>query len=500
MFLFKPIRVFFVFTTVFCSGIAHTSNATFVDSLILTNDLSFFIKCPEEITKYEYSYGDHAWHRIEDADSTEYCNSIFCYSIPLSQIDFGPDISLEGKSIKTLDNVYRYSFTKNYLTHIREESPNRLYTYTKQSVEGLHFFQINSFDRYELIFMLKDKRCLMCGDGKFKLELSDTSFTEKIYVEEHGIIALNHSYKENETLFIQNGKIGFERGDSLIIQPDFDYLSLSDHIILALNDSVMAFYNFKGELLIRDPKDCYWYSGTYVQVVDQDNKMYFLDKDKNKSDKPRTKRVLRGIHSTRPDYWKYRIFNLTGSASNEIVDAYHINIPEKTDENLSDYDLKEIYWKKHFNEDELTEKEANLESYYMPIELSVVLDDVVFMNGENELHYRTGEYEQSTYSRLSYSYMIGKKEGKYGVYCFEGDSVVLPFEYKKMVTMDYSNYLYFKKGRFYGLYPQTNSEACFKKLTPFVENYARFKDKEGRKGWINRKGQRFYDNEKKSSR
>lgn len=99
--------------------------------------------------------------------------------------------------------------------------------------------------------------------------------------------------------------------------------------------------------------------------------------------------------------------------------------------------------------------------------------------------------EEILFTPLKYSYVMAKVKGKYGVWDFKEEKIILPFEYKRIIS--YQKYLRLEKNELVTFYPNIGTEPKYKKLEPYIGAYARFETPDGKKGWVDRKGKEYFD-------
>ncbi|MGK6342365.1 hypothetical protein ACMGDK_09010 [Chryseobacterium sp. DT-3] len=109
----------------------------------------------------------------------------------------------------------------------------------------------------------------------------------------------------------------------------------------------------------------------------------------------------------------------------------------------------------------------------------------------NEKIIEYGYSEEMLFTPLKISYIISKIKNKYGIWDFKDQKIILPFEYSEIIS--YQKYLLLKKNRLVTFYPNIGSEPKYKKLEPYVGNFARFETPEGKKGWVDIKGKEYFD-------
>lgn len=99
--------------------------------------------------------------------------------------------------------------------------------------------------------------------------------------------------------------------------------------------------------------------------------------------------------------------------------------------------------------------------------------------------------EEIYFQPLKTNYIVSKTKGKYGVWDFQNEKIILPYEYQKIIP--FHNYLLLKRENLYTFYPNIGIEPKYKKLEPYIGYFARFETVDGRKGWVDRKGKEYFD-------
>lgn len=99
--------------------------------------------------------------------------------------------------------------------------------------------------------------------------------------------------------------------------------------------------------------------------------------------------------------------------------------------------------------------------------------------------------EKKYFEPLKVNYIVNKINGKYGVWDFQNEKIILSYEYQKILP--FHNYLLLKRENLYTFYPNIGIEPKYKKLEPYIGYFARFETVDGRKGWVDRKGKEYFD-------
>ena len=119
-----------------------------------------------------------------------------------------------------------------------------------------------------------------------------------------------------------------------------------------------------------------------------------------------------------------------------------------------------------------------LYSYKRKQQQDSIIDDIAF---DEEIYFKP----------LKTNYIVSKIKGKYGVWDFVNEKIILSYDYEKIVP--YHNYLMIKKNKLYTFYPNIGTKAKYKKLEPYIGYFARFEAIDDKKGWVDRKGKEYFD-------
>lgn len=119
-----------------------------------------------------------------------------------------------------------------------------------------------------------------------------------------------------------------------------------------------------------------------------------------------------------------------------------------------------------------------LYSYNRNQQQDSIVDDIAF---DEEIYFEP----------LKTNYIVSKVKGKYGVWDFVNEKIILSYDYEKIIP--YHNYLMIKQNKLHTFYPNIGTEPKYKKLEPYIGYFARFETIEGKKGWVDRKGKEYFD-------
>ncbi|HAS39115.1 MAG TPA: hypothetical protein DCS93_01490 [Microscillaceae bacterium] len=434
---------------------------------------------------------------------------------------------------KWLDREFRietsiYRFTQNGYVFIKDRDWG-LYRYYPLNIKGKTIWVIlDGYHQISQIIVKTLKKGFYFSLEKKYLSSRSPDFSQLIKFEDIRIHHEEIGYsQQGGGLCSQYGKLGFQYQGKVVIPTRYDSIKIYDKIARAYQGQNLVFYNLEGKKLGENPRTYYLYSGKYLQVIDSSNQMYFLSYKGERLKSPKEKRSFWG-NDTDGSWYTYklsknRLETFFRSAGEQGVCGYYINDWEllyhyyRKQKALSTYrKMLEKYLKKRKNKqaycllyylsiDTRYDKELkklmfgeknplkdNIQrSYYDRKKLNKRYKQKRFINGKTSFAYEEYWYYVGFYEKLPHNYMMAKKGRKYGVFNFENNEVILPFQYTKITS--YSYYLLIQKGKLKGYYPYTGKEPKYIVLEPFQVHYARFQDAQGKTGWVDRDGREFFD-------
>lgn len=276
------------------------------------------------------------------------------------------------------------------------------------------------------------------------------------------------------TVFEKKGKYGLKRNyssDSVVLHAEFDSIiprhneKHEYYWIASKGKSKSVYERFNGNLIIKNQKVIYYDGKGTLQVLDSLANMRLFINEKE-----------------RTDFQKYSSFR-------EIPRDLDPDMP-----NIDKYEIKKdtvyYYWSARSREDRYRSgKQA----------LPKGTSNAVLINNEKKL-LEESEWEDSggiLYTvpdyYLSTSYIILKKNGKYGVWNFMDEKQTLPYKYAKITS--YYNYILLEKKGLKTFYPNIGKTPKYKNIEPYIANFARFEYPNGKKGWVDRSGKEYFDGE-----
>lgn len=276
------------------------------------------------------------------------------------------------------------------------------------------------------------------------------------------------------TVFEKNGKYGLKRNyssDSVVLHAEFDSI-IPRHkekyncCWVASKGKLKSVYErFDGKLIVKNQKIIYYDGKGTLQTLDSLANMRLFVNEKE-----------------RTDFQNYRSYR---------------EIPRNLDPEMPNKDTYEIkkdtvyyIWSARNREDRYRSGKQAL-----PKRTS----NAVLINNKKKL-LEESEWEDSggiLYTvpdyYLSTSYIILKKNGKYGVWNFMDEKQTLPYKYAKITS--YYNYILLEKKGLKTFYPNIGKTPKYKNIEPYIANFARFEYPNGKKGWVDRSGKEYFDGE-----
>ncbi|MDQ0784052.1 hypothetical protein [Chryseobacterium sp. W4I1] len=281
--------------------------------------------------------------------------------------------------------------------------------------------------------------------------------------------------QESLEKFEQNGKIGLKYQNKIVLPPVYDMIS-TNILIITSKANEKNIYDQKLSLLYKNTDFLTtYYSEDFdiLQIILKDGSMKNYTWD--------------GILN---DYSKF-------IPKKESTESYR----ESRDRGSKTYIIE-----KKVIKEELNNILSNPEDELIHVKYIINGKDAVFLNNEKKLEIeytqkRKGNFndkiidygysEEFLFRPLKIEYIISKQGSNYGVWDFKERKMILPFEYKRIIS--YQNYLNLEKNGLYTYYPNIGTEPKYKKLEPYIGYFARFETPDGKKGWVNRKGKEYFD-------
>lgn len=271
--------------------------------------------------------------------------------------------------------------------------------------------------------------------------------------------------QDNYKLFKNGEKYGLELNGKQILSPIYDSIINKDFII-AIKDKQKFMFDKDGKILLNIIVAENYENGI-SQKIDHSGKMI----------------ITKGIRIITPNE-----FPVDKNEKSEVLAR------KNTDYKIDKYQIKKSKVFYHSME----EPKPIIKTFGFKVDFPKNTKEQKFINNEKELeiesYYNSGDIEFSEeiyYEPLKISYIILKKNQKHGVWDFKEEKIILPFDYKKIVS--HQNYLQLEKNGLSTFYPNIGTEPKYKKLEPYIGYFARFETVDGRKGWVDRKGKEYFD-------
>jgi len=384
-----------------------------------------------------------------------------------------------GKTMKGTDEENaRYFLNEKYYIDSNAQS-NELRTY-----------KIVKNGRLQIAVLLDD-------NGKIEAYMSQKNENEFWYKYEYGsiirtfkIIKVNDAEREinidiNEvdalnysnpkvTLYTKNGKLGIKYQGEKILPTECDSLDIYDEMAGIYSAQKISLYHTNGSLLADNLKSFYKYGPQLFQVLDSENKMYFIDNLAIKHKPPMYDRHMMGNDTDDGRTVTYELEN--GKIYKSVYTARHYYSSQDSDEDSgNDKSYSRNYGNHYVGEMKFPKKAKEL----------------LLVNNEKKISAEDYWYNVAFYKPLPPNYVILKSREKLGVWDIEENKSVLPFKYDKIVPKE--SHLYLEKNGLITCYPYIGQKPKYKILEDYIEYFARFEYPDGRKGWVDRKGLEYFD-------
>jgi hypothetical protein len=310
-------------------------------------------------------------------------------------------------------------------------------------------------------------------------------------------LLIERSLMEDTDTLNVNGKYGlFTLFGHEIIPAVYDSLHL-ELLVTAYKGNTISLLDYEGKEVISNIKAAYPIYYRY-QIIDNNNRMFFMDKQGNKTDTYFY--FIMGDDELYPLPYLVLIPPTKESKHHHLVNFIYGNDWEKSrslmERRKLDGWLKfEIDTIEYYGIDRreyyFSCRDDYYQSEYKIMEIPDEYKDLKLINNRIDSDYRYSSDE----NLLEPFWVIAKRKGKYGVFdAREPENIILPFEYDKITGL-YSLLLLEKKGlKCY--YPISNTPR-YKVLESFNGNVARFRLRDGRWGWLAKDGKEYFDSEQK---
>ncbi|MEP0213913.1 MAG: hypothetical protein ABJD66_11895 [Cellulophaga sp.] len=361
------------------------------------------------------------------------------------------------------------------------------------------------------------------------------AYRDSLILIDNEIVNDINYYNPNISFDVLNSKIGVTLNGKKIIDNVCDSLKIYGSMAAVFKSDQTSLYNLKGKLLCKNIKSFYPYSTIYHQVIDAKNEMYFIDSLGATYDKPVKQRTMWGNDSdpnTSTTYYtfknkilkvRHKSFSLTKytELSRKKLDIFNDSTQSIMTMSMLEYDVKSINQDKKYlklNEIENLARDKELEdlfllkkifkadkyreklSYYLlsditttTIQLPKEFKKVRFVNNNTtEISAEDYWYYNGFYKPLKPSYIVVKKKKSFGVWDIKEEENSILFNYNN-ITPKKGTHLLLEKNNLVTYYPYIGLTPKYEYLSDYIENYARFKYPNGKKGWVSREGIEYCD-------
>lgn len=272
--------------------------------------------------------------------------------------------------------------------------------------------------------------------------------------------------------FEDNAKFGIKYHEKIMLSAVYDEI-ITYPLIIAVKEKERTIYDNKMSLLHNNSDIL-----TYV-YLDEHEKLQVLTKN--------GKLFSYNDNGLITDILKLNPNETIDNKDNSFVNGcnrYFIKNKKIHLENLKNgYLYYDIEYKKHGKRVKFLNNMKKMEieylySYNKNQQQDSIVDDIAF---DEEIYFEP----------LKTNYIVSKMKGKYGVWDFVNQKIILSYDYEKIIP--YHNYLMIKKNKLYTFYPNIGTKPKYKKLEPYIWYFARFETIDDKKGWVDRKGKEYFD-------
>lgn len=113
---------------------------------------------------------------------------------------------------------------------------------------------------------------------------------------------------------------------------------------------------------------------------------------------------------------------------------------------------------------------------------------ISFMNSHNSQF----AINRSFFETLNRNFAVVKSKGKYGVWKYDENRMILSNIYDKIIA--YNTHLILEKNGLFTIYPNLGKIPKYKRIFPYEYFFSRFETVDNKKGWVDRNGIEYYDN------
>lgn len=275
--------------------------------------------------------------------------------------------------------------------------------------------------------------------------------------------------------FQQDSKWGIKYKDKVVLPAVYDYIS-TKFVIITKKDKIIDVYNLKNLQLLYSNIKAFEFSTSpdpyTIEIITKDGDLKVFSNDGIVTDYSAFARE----EKSRSDFFKKSTeeeFKFLIKDSKVIVIHKDLRkngergYPFNTDYSLINGARKAVFIN--------NKRSFQFTNFYLQLDTGF------------ELEYS----EEELFKPLKTSFIITEVKGKYGVWDFKDQKIILPFTYDKIISNQ--KYLFLQKDRLITFYPTISSEPKYKKLEAYIGNFARFQLPNGKKGWVDKKGREYFD-------
>jgi hypothetical protein len=256
-----------------------------------------------------------------------------------------------------------------------------------------------------------------------------------------------------------------------ILPAIYDSIYLSQIIGAFINNKII-FYDYDG-IPISDTLKTFQFYGqieadnlNVYQVIDKLNEMYFINSLGEKFNKAPSTRGLIGNDTDLSSYVSLTV--LKEKKKLEIIEKQYDSTEPQEPVFSENPNPKFIY-------------------HQMPKEFN----KIKFVNNQESIFHEDYWSDLGPLKNLEYILMIVKKKNKYGVVRFPDLEEVVPFIYNNISC--HQTYLILEENGFKTYYPY-DIGTKYKEFSEFTGYFARFGLPDGKTGWVDRSGNKYFDN------
>jgi hypothetical protein len=356
--------------------------------------------------------------------------------------------------------VCNYKFEEQY----DEKQEKRVKDWLYSSSDFYGYFYLEIKDGKKIILLKNNKGYIIPTKNKFLINIDDNDFTNsKISKVSEDEIKIGLKYFRADNFYQikkeTNGKFSIkDQYDSRLFKIDYDSIFFNNKFIVTKLDNNFEIYNILFENFNIKNIRAVYENGSFLQVL-QKNKIrainFFNNNDINKEEP----------------------IIVSGS-----ITMYSLEI----DNNIITYKIDQSF--------SVPKEKIKV----LKIDLSSLnLDSVKFLNNTNTFEYDDNSllFDNNFYSKRNW--LIVSKNNKFGLIelLVSDDKIthkeLLPIEYDEILSTDYDSPLKLKKDNAYNYYKVNLKK--YKNLEKFNKNFCRFELENGNKGWLDIRGNEYFD-------